>query len=366
MSDYDEIFSMDCYGTAQKEKDDFLIPELNNLISYHARRCEKYKLFLKAYGFSENSHFSHMADFPCMSVNLFKQHEIKSISDDDVFKVMTSSGTTGQAVSKIFLDTETAKLQSKTLVKILQELIGKKRLPMLIIDAEATVKDRNMFSARTAGIRGLSTFGRDHTYALNDDMSLNIEVLQEFCAKYSKSPVLIFGFTFMVWQYFHNSLKEKNIKVELPDAILIHSGGWKKLVDSSVDNRSFKKGLKEVAGITNSYNFYGMVEQVGSIFMECSAGYLHAPIFSDIIIRDIVKNRVCSHGEKGVVEVISILPRSYPGNVLLTEDVGVIHGEDDCACGKKGKYFSIMGRIPKAEVRGCSDAHAASNEKAYV
>jgi len=30
-------------------------------------------------------------------------------------------------------------------------------------------------------------------------------------------------------------------------------------------------------------------------------------------------------------------------------------GEDDCPCGRKGKYFVIHGRLKNAEVRGCSD-----------
>ena len=52
-----------------------------------------------------------------------------------------------------------------------------------------------------------------------------------------------------------------------------------------------------------------------------------------------------------------MLPTSYPGHVLLTEDEGEILGEDDCPCGRKGKYFKIYGRIKNAEVRGCSDTY---------
>jgi hypothetical protein len=33
----------------------------------------------------------------------------------------------------------------------------------------------------------------------------------------------------------------------------------------------------------------------------------------------------------------------------------VILGEDDCKCGRKGKYFKVLGRIKKAKIRGCSD-----------
>jgi hypothetical protein len=60
----------------------------------------------------------------------------------------------------------------------------------------------------------------------------------------------------------------------------------------------------------------------------------------------------------GAVQVFSLLPRSYPGHSILTEDLGTILGCDDCFCGRKGKYFEIHGRIPKAEIRGCSDVRA--------
>jgi hypothetical protein len=101
-----------------------------------------------------------------------------------------------------------------------------------------------------------------------------------------------------------------------------------------------------------------MVEQVGSIFVECEEGHLHAPIFADIIVRNKMTLKPLNFGEEGLIEVLSILPRSYPGHVLLTEDLGTILGEDDCKCGKKGKYFRVKGRLPKAEIRGCSDTHA--------
>ena len=60
-----------------------------------------------------------------------------------------------------------------------------------------------------------------------------------------------------------------------------------------------------------------------------------------------------------MIEVLSLLPRSYPGHALLTEDRGRLLGEDDCPCGRKGRYFEVFGRLPKAELRGCSDSHAA-------
>ena len=102
-----------------------------------------------------------------------------------------------------------------------------------------------------------------------------------------------------------------------------------------------------------------MVEQTGCIDLECEAGHLHASTYSDVIMRRPRDLSVASVGERGIVEVVSLLPESYPGHVLLTEDEGVLLGEDDCPCGRKGKYFKVLGRLRNAELRGCSDTYAA-------
>ena len=60
-------------------------------------------------------------------------------------------------------------------------------------------------------------------------------------------------------------------------------------------------------------------------------------------------------GEPGLIQVVSALPESYPGHSLLTEDMGVVEGCDDPATGMSGQYFRSLGRLPQAELRGCSD-----------
>ena len=62
--------------------------------------------------------------------------------------------------------------------------------------------------------------------------------------------------------------------------------------------------------------------------------------------------------EAGIIQTLSILPISYPGHSLLTEDEGILLGEDDCECGRLGKYFKILGRLKNSELRGCSDTYA--------
>ena len=141
---------------------------------------------------------------------------------------------------------------------------------------------------------------------------------------------------------------------------MIHGGGWKKLQDQAVDSAAFRNDFRNLCGLNSIHDYYGMVEQTGSIYIECEEGFFHAPEYADIFIRSHNDFSELPVGERGVIQTLSILPLSYPGISLLTEDEGVLCGIDDCSCGRKGKYFKILGRLPKAELRGCSDTYESS------
>jgi hypothetical protein len=232
---------------------------------------------------------------------------------------------------------------------------------MLILDSSAIIKNRAMFSARGAGILGFSMFGSKRQYALNEEMELDMKGLKQFLEEHQEETIFLFGFTFMIWQHFYKKLIETGYHPDLSKGILIHGGGWKKLINESVSPQEFKQRLHDACGILpeNIHDYYGMVEQTGTIYMECECGHLHAPTFSDVLIRRPLDFSLAEIGEEGIIEVVSVLPESYPGHLLLTEDKGVILGEDDCPCGRKGKYFKIIGRLKNAEIRGCSDTYAA-------
>lgn len=149
-------------------------------------------------------------------------------------------------------------------------------------------------------------------------------------------------------------LKKLTIK-NFKNGILIHGGGWKKMEYEKVSNKKFKKDLNKKFNINLVYNYYGLVEQIGSIFLESKkCGYFTTTDYSEILIRD--KNfKVLPNGNKGFVQVLSLLPTSYPGHSILTEDIGKVLNIKDCICGSKKKHFKIYGRIAQSEIRGCSD-----------
>jgi phenylacetate-coenzyme A ligase PaaK-like adenylate-forming protein len=359
MNDLKEIFDLPPYSLHAEEKSNLLNRLLRELTVHHYEYNSEYKKILDSEGFDPYGEYQY-DDIPFLPVRLFKMFDLYSSKKEEIIKTMVSSGTTGQAVSRIFLDKETSANQTKALTKIVSSFIGKQRIPMLIIDAESTVTNKHFFSARTAGILGLSIFGSKKTYALTDRMELDLDLVLEFFEKHKTERIFIFGFTFMVWQHFYKALLQKGIKLDLSDSVLIHGGGWKKLQNESVSPAVFKAELENVCGIRASHDYYGMVEQAGSIYMECEAGYLHAPVYADVIIRRANDFSIAGINEKGLIQVISVLPGSYPGHSLLTEDEGILWGEDDCTCGRQGKYFTVSGRVKNAEIRGCSDVYAVS------
>jgi hypothetical protein len=354
---YDHFKELDFehpYSMNVADKTRLFLDLLNELGEHHRVQSESYAKIVA--GLSHATKAQKLEALPFLPVRLFKHLDLLSVPREQVFKTLTSSGTSSQAVSRIFLSRDNAAMQTKVLGSIVSSFLGKQRVPMVVVDAEDILTDRSRFNARAAGVQGFSMYGRDHAYALDRDMGLKLEVLNAYCDKYRESGIYAFGFTFVVWKFLYQALEKTGSRLDFgPHSMLIHGGGWKKLLDESVSNDAFKMGLLERVGLRRVHNYYGMVEQTGSIYMECEHGHLHSSNYSDVIIRDVIDFKPCSVGEEGLIQVLSLLPTSYPGHSLLTEDVGVLLGEDDCACGRMGKYFRVNGRLKSAEVRGCSD-----------
>ena len=302
-----------------------------------------------------------LLEAPFLPVRLFKEFELRSVSASAVQRTLSSSGTTAQRVSRIHLDRQTAQVQTRVLSAIVRDLLGPRRRPMLIVDCREATRRSQTFSARSAGILGFSMFGRDLTYALDENMELRRDAVESFCRTHAREDLLVFGFTSIIFQHLIQPLLASGRSLPLERATLIHGGGWKRLERMALDRATYHEMLGRVAGIQRVVNYYGMAEQTGSIFPECPAGHLHASIYSDVMVRSSTFEP-CAVGEAGLIQLISLLPESYPGHVILTEDLGTVLGEDDCACGRYGKYFSVQGRATMAEMRGCSDTYSAPTE----
>jgi hypothetical protein len=294
--------------------------------------------------------FERIADLPFLPVSLFKTHDLLSIPRDAVFKTLHSSGTTGQSVSKVYLDKTTAQLQTAGLAAVMSRFLGPARLPMLLIDTSSLIRDPAAFSARGAGVLGMSNFGRKHLYLLTEEMRLKTDELRAWLEEFGRQPFLMLGLRSWCGITFRKSATGL-----IPTAFwCIAADG--KLGEMAVSNDLFKAGF-ESAMLRRIHNFYGMVEQVGGVFVEGEDGLLRTPSFCEVIIRNPEDWSVMPDGETGVIQVLSSIPTSYPGHSILTEDLGSVVGCD--LNGYGGRAFRVEGRVPRAELRGCSDTHAA-------
>lgn len=120
---YEDVLALPPFGVAREEKRALLCEGLLQLTEHHRTRCAPYARMMEAIHFSP-AEVRSVEDIPFLPVRLFKEMELRSVAEEDVFKTMTSSGTTGQQVSRIFLDRRTATHQQKTLVRIVSDRIG--------------------------------------------------------------------------------------------------------------------------------------------------------------------------------------------------------------------------------------------------
>ena len=353
----EEALAVPPYSLEPGARELLLIGGLGELTQMHYERCLPYRRIIDGY-WKGRTGFNRLDDIPYLPVSIFKTQLMQSVANSEVKLTLTSSGTTGQAVSRVPLDAESSSIQQRALASSLRHVLGCERLPMLVIDTEEVFKNPKLMSARGAGVLGLMRYGRSHSFALSPTLEPDIETIKRFLHQLEGRPFFMFGFTFLVWTSFYEKLRNKGL--DLSAGVLIHSGGWKKMAERAVGNAEFRAALEEAFGVKRIHNFYGMVEQIGSVFLEASDGYLYAPNFTDVIIRDPISWRPLGPGQRGLIELVSLLPRSYPGHAILTEDMGEIVGIDTGTDGWLGKAILIHGRVPKAELRGCSDVMAAA------
>lgn len=351
------------YAQPQADKEQALLAILRPLCARVAQGCPPWARFLQRCG-SDPETWQRLEDIPPLPVSMFKEFELAAVPRELIQRELNSSATTGDRPSRIFVDRSTAQLQTRALAAVLKERLGAKRRPYLVLDVAESAAAGDVLSARGAAIRGLSSFARETSYALtktaSGDLELDMAAIGDFFAQHAGTPILMFGFTFMVWTRVLQRLQAQGARFDGSQAVLLHSGGWKKLQEQAVDRATFAAGANAVFAIaaTQVVDFYGMVEQVGTVFLDCEVGHKHAPAFADVIIRRPGTLARCEPGEVGLIEVLSVLPHSYPGQALLTEDQGEVLGRDDCLCGRRGTYFRFTKRVERVAVRGCGDTFA--------
>ena len=361
LSHMDALFNVPAYCDSEEQQSLFLKALQEELI-FHYEHNEMYCQFCNRKGFDPHKEITSLEAIPPVAVSVFKDlgMGLSSVPKEDIKLRLQSSATSGTP-STIVVDKITSKRQAKAMVKVIQEAIGRERKPFLVMDIDPRSEFRALLGARFAAITGYLNFASKAGYFLKakDGVSyFDVDAMQEYVASIpADQPVVVFGFTYILYSNVLKAVKEKGITIPLPKGSkIIHIGGWKKLESEKISKELFNQQLAYCFGIepVDVIDIYGFTEQMGLNYPDCPCGCKHESSYVKVLVRDIVTSEVLPAGEEGKLEFVTPVPHSYPGNLVLTDDLGMII-DGECPYGRPGKRFKILGRLKKAEVRGCGD-----------
>ncbi|GHC04715.1 acyl-CoA reductase [Cerasicoccus arenae] len=358
----DQLLQTPPYSLPADERTKQLLAAMYEAYQHHFDHCAAYRRFCEGRGLVRSSVFLDLADFPYLPVQAFKESAdlLRSVSNDQVKSTLQSSATSGLP-STVAIDAITAKRQVRALAGVLSAALGPKRRPVAVFDVNPR-SGGGMLGARSAAVQGFLNLAREVEYVVAPEhgvLTLQRKVLEELAAHWrnSEEPVLLFGFTYLLYSLALEPLADAGVTLQLPaGSHLAHLGGWKKLADRAVSKDVFAEKAAKVFGLPpeNVVDFYGFTEQMGVTYPDGPTGDKTAPAFAEVIVRDPQTLMPAPDGEPGLLQFLTPLPHSYPGISVLTDDIGVITGRDPIG-DWQGTRFRVLGRAKQAEVRGCGD-----------
>ena len=225
MSELKNIINYHPYSLEKEQKKKLFKNLFSKLTFHHYTKCKEYKKIINNLKFEIRNKKNELKDFPMLPVKIFKTFELISVSKKKIVKKLVSSGTSGENLSKIYLDKKNAKNQMLILTKIIEEILGKKRLPMLIIDQNPQLTNRSTINAKAAAIFGFSLFGKNYCYLLNNKKEIDYKNLNNFLKKYGNEKFFIFGFTSLIHEFLIKKLSSRLPTWNFNKGILLHGGG---------------------------------------------------------------------------------------------------------------------------------------------
>jgi hypothetical protein len=361
----DELLSLPPFGLNADAKTAALLSAVQEELTHHYEHCAPFQRWCRKRGFDPHNEIEDLAEVPFLPANIFKRMTLRSVPDEQVVRVLASSATSSQIPAQVALDATTRNRQIRSLAAILTHLLGGSRRPFVILDAppETGAQSSRELSARAAGMRGflIAATTKDHVLeseggALTLDVEKMIGTIDRL--KAGRKPFCLLGYTYVLYQHVVQPLRQKGLRLELPEDVrILHFGGWKKLRQQAVDKATLNAHSAEVFGVPQTCicDVYGFTEQLGVIYPDDTDGLKRAPTYAEVFVRDPRTLELAPDGELGLLEFVCPLPHGYPGVAVLLDDIGRIASRQPGSSGITGTGFEVVGRAEGAEARGCGD-----------
>lgn len=342
------------------------VQAMKEVLSWHQEKSPFYKQFLKDNQFEISAWQGDMAKVPYVPADFFKQHEVMSITQEQLFLHLTSSGTTGQK-SQIFFD-QWSLQSAQQMVDFIYQYYGwvvSEKANYLLYSYQ-TEADSKLGTAYTDNFLTKYAPVNQVEYALkwngknghDFDLYGCIRALEKFAEE--GLPVRIFGFPSFFYFTIQRMIDLKRPALKLSkDSLVFLGGGWKGFADQAIDKKKFYQMVEDQLGIPNERlrDGFGSVEHCIP-YVECKNHHFHVPVYSKVLIRDLYSLKPLGYEQEGFLQFVSPYITSVPANSVLMGDLAVLHAGDKCSCGLGTDWFEILGRAGITKNKSCAVAAA--------
>ncbi len=327
------------------------IAEMVNVTRHHLRGCASYSRIWREWSGAQLAE-----DLPFIHVGLFKRLALRTeAAGVEHGRTLESSSTTGRS-SQVQLDRQSSAWQASSSRAILANALGTDRASSLLVIDTPRALQRRTVTARTAAALSLRPLAED-LFFVGDETGSGVEwsKVDEALAR-SRADVLVYAPTWALWTAWATAPIADATRALLAQrrVFFVHSGGWKKLEALGVERARFDEALVRAASPgSRVIDFYGLVEHVGVVYPLCAQGFRHVPVWADVLVRDPLTLASLTT-LAGMLQLMHPFALGAPYHSVLTEDMGrIVPGA--CGCGRIGKRFELLGRMPRAELRGCAN-----------
>lgn len=330
--------------------------------AYHIKHCPEYRAICETEGFSPDQlrTIDDLDRLPVLPTLFFKRRAVFSMPERRMGMRVTSSGTSG-SFSRVGFDWGCIFAEIPMVLRLgfFHRLVSPKPAHYVILGYKPGKQDR-MGVART--MFGLTHFAPpvSRFYALrwrNGGYVPDLEGAVKTLAVRARSPLptRIVAFPSYLW-FGMKRMEELELSVKLPrGSKILLAGGWKQHYAQEVDKSTLYALAERVLGIgeENIHEFFGAVEHP-VFFNTCKKHHFHIPVYSRIIIRDARTLKPLPTGEVGLVNLITPLINATPVTSVMTDDLGYLTPGENCGCGLRSPYLTILGRAGLSDITTCA------------
>jgi phenylacetate-coenzyme A ligase PaaK-like adenylate-forming protein len=350
-----------------QQSDKLFIKSMKEIVEWHMQKSPFYKKLVDSENFqlSQIKTIDDLILIPHLWAHFFKSHEVLSVSRENIFLHLTSSGTTGQK-SQIFFDEWTIK-SAQRMIDWIFNYYGwntpniKANYILFSYETEASSKlgtaYTDNFLCKYAPVGKVF-----HALRLNGngghefDCFGTIEKFIEFAKE--GIPVRLFGFPAFFYFALERMKKLKIYPVKLhPDSMVFLGGGWKGNSEKQIEKNDLYKLANEMLGLKNERlrDGFGSVEHCIP-YVECMNHEFHIPVYSRVFIRDIKNLKNVGFNKPGFLHFVSPYITSVPAHSVIMGDLASLHEPHTCSCGLNTPYFKILGRAGLSKNKSCAVA----------